>query len=375
MSNVTVRSEESHAGGIEGRVALDLIRYGNCWEDPDILCAALRPRPGTRILSIASAGDNTLALLAAGAEVVAADLSMAQLSCLELRCAAFRRLEHAEVLAFLGIRPADDRWSTYFRLQGDLSQPCQNFWRERPRVIANGIIHAGKFEAYFALFRTRILPLIHSRRTIARLLQAKDAESRRRFYDGTWNNRRWNWLFRLFFGRLVMGRLGRDPEFFRYVEGSVSDRVLQRAEYALTVLPTHENPFLDYIVTGNYERQLPCYLQPERFDAIRNGLDRLTLFHGPIEEAGRIHRQSGFDGFNLSDIFEYLDPATSHEIYAQLAALAKPGARLAYWNAFVPRCCPPELTHRVTPLTGLAERLFAQDRAFFYSSFWVDEVA
>ena len=51
------------------------------------------------MLSIASAGDNCLALLAEGAEVVAADLSAAQLACLELRCAAFRRLDYDDVQA------------------------------------------------------------------------------------------------------------------------------------------------------------------------------------------------------------------------------------------------------------------------------------
>src|SRR6185295_16625858 len=99
-----------------------------------------------------------------------------------------------------------------------------------------------------------------------------------------------------------------DPEFFRYVEGSVSDRILQRAKYALTVLPTHDNPFLDYIVHGNFSGTLPLYLRPEKFDAIRSGLDRLTLVHGSIEEAGRNHGGGEFDAFNLSDIFEYLDP-------------------------------------------------------------------
>ena len=88
----------------------------------------------------------------------------------------------------------------------------------------------------------------------------------------------------------------------------MSDRVLQRTKYALTVLPTHDNPFLEYILTGTYKRSLPRYLQPNRFEAVRNGLDRLTLFHGSIEDAGRNHAGSGFDGFNLSDIFEYFIP-------------------------------------------------------------------
>ena len=371
---VTVPSQTFEGGRIEERTSFDLIRYGNCWEDADVLCEALRPHPGARILSIASAGDNTLALLAEGAEVVAADLSFAQLACVELRCAAFRRLEYEELLVFLGVGPADDRLSTYTRLENDLSPQAQSFWKNQQRQLAEGVIHAGKFEAYFKLFRTRVLPLIHSRRTIDRLLEDKKADARKSFYDKNWNNLRWRLLFRVFFSRFVMGRLGRDPEFFRYVKGSVSDRILERTKYALTVLPTHENPFLDYILTGNFSRRLPRYLRPDRFEAVRDGLDRRTLFHGSIEKGGCAHEKSGFDGFNLSDIFEYLDPMTCRELYSELLAVARPGSRLAYWNTFVPRRCPPELADCVTPLTELSERLFARDLAFFYCNFWVDEV-
>ena len=66
---------------IEDRAAFEQVRYANCWEDADVLCEALQPAEGKRILSIASAGDNALALLAQGATVVAADISLAQLAC------------------------------------------------------------------------------------------------------------------------------------------------------------------------------------------------------------------------------------------------------------------------------------------------------
>ena len=75
------------------KVDLSFVRYAQCWEDADILLAALDLRPGARCLSIASAGDNTLALLTcAPSRVVALDLSAPQLACLELRVSAFRRL-------------------------------------------------------------------------------------------------------------------------------------------------------------------------------------------------------------------------------------------------------------------------------------------
>ena len=89
-------------------------------------------------------------------------------------------------------------------------------------------------------------------------------------------------LFRVFFSRFVMGRLGRDPEFFRYVEGSVSDRILSRTRHALTVLPTHANPFLAYILTGNYGDALPRYLRPEYLCADprqSRTADALSRFH------------------------------------------------------------------------------------------------
>ena len=81
------------------------IRYAQVWEDADILLAALSIQPTDTVVSIASAGDNALALLGAGAaRVVALDLNPAQLACLELRVAAYRTLSHAELLCLMGSR-------------------------------------------------------------------------------------------------------------------------------------------------------------------------------------------------------------------------------------------------------------------------------
>lgn len=352
----------------------DFVRYANCWEDATLLTEALAPSPGKRILSIASGGDNALALAAAGATVVAADLNPAQLACCELKIAAIRRLEHADLLAFLGLRPSDGRVTIYAReLRAALPPRAAAFWDARPAAVAGGIIHAGKFERYFRLFRRLVLPFAHTRREIDQLLSPKPIDDRRRFYADIWDNRRWRLIFRLFFCRRVMGWLGRDPAFFRYVEGSVAERILARARYALTELPTHDNPYLEYILTGNFGRALPPYLEPARFGALRAGTERLTLHEGTVQDAAAAHAGEGFDGFNLSDIFEYLDPAACSEIFARLCAHARPGARWAYWNMLAPRSHPPETNDRLRSLPDLASRLFRQDRAFFYQAFVVEE--
>lgn len=358
--------------GIEQRVSLDLIRYASCWEDAEILCAALAPRAGARILSIASGGDNSLALAADGAAVVAVDLSAAQLALVELKVAAIRALEHGPLLRFLGALPGRGRLAVYRGLEPALSERARAFWRARPAAIARGVLLAGKFERFLGVFRRLVLPLIHSGVTIRAVLARRERAARERFYHGRWHNMRWEVLFRLFCGRWLVGRLGRDPEFFRHAGGdSLAGHMMGRVRHALVELSTHDNPFLTHVLRGWFDGALPRYLQPERFGAVRAGLDRLTLHLGPLEQAAAQH--GPFDGFNLSDVFEYLPPEGGEALYGQLLEQARPGARLAYWNMLAPRSFADRF-ERARHLEALSAELFARDKAFFYRAFLVDEV-
>lgn len=356
------------------RADFEQIRYANCWEDADVLCAALKPEPGKQILSIASAGDNVLALLAEGAKVVAADISAAQLACLELRCAAFAQFEYTDVLRFLGVRPADDRIEMYRELVPDLSPAARQFWNTHLEHVQQGIIFTGKLERYFHTFRTWIVPLIHRSKTVAKLLEKKSPQARVDFYDQHWNTWRWRLLFRIFFSRKLLGKHGRDAEFFRFSQGSVAEQLLARTTHGLTTLPTDKNPYLEFIFRGNFEQSLPRYLRPEKFTAIRAGLGRLTLHHGPIEYAAQRTGNCEFDGFNLSDIFEYLAPATCLDVFNTLLASAKSGSRLVYWNLLTPRSCPAEVIRRVDQHSELANRLQQSDCCFFYDRLVIEEV-
>lgn len=360
---------------IEDRTSFDFVRYANCWEDADLLCEALEVGPGDRVLSVGSAGDNALALLAEGAEVVAADVSPAQIACIELRKAAFRRLDYDDVLAFLGVRPSLSRLRTYrTALCGDLSESSRRYWNERPGMIRDGIVHRGKFERYFELFREHALPLVHTRGTVYELLREKSLERRRQFYREQWDTWRWRLMFRVFFSQFVLGRLGRDPEFFRYVDGPVSEEILDRTEYALTEVPTHTNPYVEYILTGTFSQNVPPYLERDRFEAARQRLEDLTVVHAPVEAVAAESPPGHFDGFNLSDIFEYVSEKKSAAIIDALLGAASSGARLAYWNMLVPRRGRELRPERLEARSDISEPLFAEDRAFFYGDFVVEEV-
>jgi S-adenosylmethionine-diacylglycerol 3-amino-3-carboxypropyl transferase len=351
------------------------IRYAQCWEDADILLAGLAIRPGDTCLAIASAGDNVLAMLAAGAgRVIALDLNPAQLACLELRVAAYRQLSHPELLELLGSRASRRRDELYRRCRPLLSSPCRAFWDAQPAEVAAGIGGTGKFERYFALFRQRIMPLVHSRATIERLLTGGDAAERERFYRQEWDTWRWRLLFRVFFSRFVMGRLGRDPSFFRYVQGSVAERILARTRHALTVLDPAANPYLQWILTGQHTTALPYALRPENFETIRANLDRLEWRCQPLEAFLDQAGEAAIDRYNLSDIFEYMSEANHHSLLERLIRAGRTGGRLAYWNMLAPRRRPSYMAHRLCSLDEEAGRLFRQDKAFFYSAFVLEEI-
>ena len=108
------------------------IRYAQCWEDADVLLEALDIRPGDICFSIASGGDNTLAMLAKDPErVVAVDLNPSQLACLELRVAGFRRLDHGALLELIGSRSGDRRQELYRECRPLLSTSAAHFWDQQ----------------------------------------------------------------------------------------------------------------------------------------------------------------------------------------------------------------------------------------------------
>ena len=208
------------------------------------------------------------------------------------------------------------------------------------------------------------------------LFRPKSAEERREFFENRWCNLRWKAFAGLFFSRPVLGRLGRDPAFFAYVEESFGAHLQRRIRHALCELPPEENPYLHWILTGTHGEALPLALRPESFDVIRRNLPRLHWRLASIEEY--VHEATGqglrFQRFNLSNIFEYMSEANFHAALALLVKGSVSGARLFYWNMLVPRSSPTSLQDRLSPLQEEAAALHAKDKAFFYSRVVLEEV-
>lgn len=351
------------------------LSYAQCWEDPRLLRKALHIQPTTRVLSIASGGCNSLDLALAGAqEVVAVDLSQPQLAVTELKLAA-TDLDYPDFLVLLGLAEGE-AWPLYQSLRPQLSTAARDFLDGAATRFESGLLSSGRFEQYLSRFRTQALPLVHSKKTIGQLLEKKSLVDQRTFFDEHWNTWRWRGLFRLFFSRFFMARMGRSKAHFAQVQGKVADRLLDRTEQVLTALPTSENPYLQWILTGRFQ-DLNCshlYLSETGHAQLKQLRERVRLVHGSLDTVLGSAESERFDAFNLSNIGEYLSLQEFESLYKLLLKGANPGAHLAYWNLFVPRTRPQSLAEQVHRMERQSQALLQEDRAFFYSAFQVEQV-
>jgi S-adenosylmethionine-diacylglycerol 3-amino-3-carboxypropyl transferase len=354
--------------------------YAQCWEDPDVARAALRIRPGDTVLAIAAAGDNVLALLRDDpARIVAVDVNPAQTALLRLKMAAIACLgEPGRVAAFLGASPAMDRVATYRReIRPALPDDARGYWDAHLAAIERGVIHAGRFERYLALFRRVVLPLVPGRRAVREMLAAATLDEQRRVYETSWDSWRWRLLFRVFFSRGVLRRLGRDPAFFEHCEvGDVGAHYLARAEHALVDIPIRTNPWAAYMLAGGFgpEERLPDYLRPGPQACIRERLDRVDVRTVSLDEALRSLPRASVNACYLSDVFELSTPDEHAATLAEVARVGRPGARICYWNNLVPRRRPASLAGRLATDEREADRLHRLDRAFLYSRLVIETV-
>jgi S-adenosylmethionine-diacylglycerol 3-amino-3-carboxypropyl transferase len=355
------------------KVAFNFIRYANCWEDADILLQGLAPAADSKILSIGSAGDNSFSMLVSNPKlVVAVDVNKIQLHLIELKKVCIQYLSYEELLAFLGFRPSDKREITFNQIKGYLSDEVRTYWEGNMNQLKVGIISQGKFENYFQLFSGKILPWIHSRKTIKKLFENKTAEEQKQFYDQQWNTWRWRLLFKIFFSKYIMGKYGRDPQFLKEVKVPVGEHIFQKAGRHLESIGAQHNFMLRYNLTGSFDDLLPHYLQPQNYKIIKANLDKLQILEGYAEDA--INKFGNFNYMNLSNIFEYMDTELFAKTAKQLIDATEPGGRLAYWNLMVPRRISKTFPQQADYLKGTSLKLSAVDKGFFYNQFIVDQV-
>ncbi|KAF9362706.1 hypothetical protein BGX34_005643 [Mortierella sp. NVP85] len=375
----------SKSATVEASVDFSKIRYSQVWEDTRLLRQGLRLQPQSRVLSIASAGDNAFALLLDDPrEVVAIDFSPAQLALCALKIAAYKTLNYDDFTQLLGFEfdgrdiGPEGRVALYEeKVRPALTtEEYRSYWDENLDLIRNKIIHIGRLEKFFGIYRKYVLPLSHFKSTTRTLLDGQDLASQSKFFDSIWNTWIWRAGTRTFFGQMSLGHLGRDPKFFEHVRLDVGAFLLGKISNGVRNIPISDNYYAEYVFTGQQsgKNALPDYLVRDNYDIIRSRIDRVQLIRADVLKYLESEESGYFDGYNLSDIFEWM----GEDLYKTfLTAIHKKGtkdARICYWNLFVPRERPEELKHLIRSEIELSDAATAKDRTYFYRRFVIETI-
>ena len=329
------------------------------------------------LFSVVSGGDKVLSLLAESPKkIIALDMNLTQIFLLELKMAGIRGLVHGDYLELLGVRPSNRILLLYRRIREHLSPAAVEYWDENPDTLTRGVLTQGRFEKYFSLFRT-FLRVIEGNRRLRTFFTFDRLEDQKAFYFREWNSVAWKMFFKVFFSRHVMGSLGLDKEFFKYVEEKdFSRNFYMKAQHAFVDLPLRANYFMAHILLGGYldEQQVPPYLKEENFALLKKNLDRIEIQQGEAEQFFATLPDDSIHKFDFTNIFEWIDETTFERMLWETVRVAAPGAVLTYRNTLVPRSHPPSLDSVIESDKELAARLHFEDRSFFYSNFIVERV-
>lgn len=340
----------------------------------------LSPGPDDVIAGICSAGDNVFDHLTGDVKhVYAVDINPVQITVARLKAEAIRTLSHTELAAFLGYTEAsNDRIATYrSRVRPQLPEEEQTFWDHHLQWIENGVIHFGKFEGYFHHFQKYVLSLMHSRKTRHHLFREMSKAEREEFYRKKWDNQRWRLLFRIFFSKPVMARLGRSPAHFAHVEnGDITKQFRMRARHAMVELDPSSNPFLQYMILGRFrgEKAWPEFLKKHNLKVIRERLDRLTFIHDSLDGFLNTMSDASISAWNLSDMFEYLDENAFADLTRLILRKSAPEARYSYWNLLVRRRMSDVAGDQLHYFKDISHQLWLKDRAFVYGDYICEQL-
>ena len=353
----------------------DKLFFAQVREDPMLEIDALDVHAGGTYIVVGSGGCTALSLLARGAgRVIAVDMNATQNHVTELKAAAVAALDIVDSCAFLGGVHIDGktrvRW--YGTLRPSLSPQALRYWDDHVDQVADGVINAGVSERFIKLLARVVTTVIHPRNRVERFLSCTTLEEQVELYDKEWNNARWQMLFKAMLNRWTLKRTY-DPGFFSHVENaSFSSHFHDVFERTVTRNLISENYFLHHMLKGVYPSSsaLPPYLDPGSSNQIsERGVDGLELVDGVFQDYLWQCDDSSVDGMVLSNICEWMSPGEVKLLFASVARVARPGARVCFRNFVGHTDVPEDCADRIVEDRAAGARAIQHDRSCVQSRF------
>jgi S-adenosylmethionine-diacylglycerol 3-amino-3-carboxypropyl transferase len=354
----------------EGQVQLSKLIFTHNWEDPAIDERALTLKEGDVVFTITSGGCNTLGFLRFNpASIYCLDINAAQNHLMELKKAAFIKLDYLTMAGFIGLNKITNRYSIYTSLQNTLSPEALQFWKSNNRILKNGIIMNGRYER-FVKIAGALIRILQGRKKVNDLFEIQTIEDQKKFFDERWNNKRWHWIFNVMFNKKRLAKKGLVSDYFHFDDGSssFSESFYKRASHMMKNIPVKTNYFIALYYLGHYlnEKAIPEYLKPENFGVIKQNINKVIPISADCKYWLEQQPDNKFDAFALSNICELMDDNDTLKLFTEVIRTAKPGAKIIFRNLMIPREVPENLRNIIIKNEPLSIELQQADRSFVY---------
>lgn len=317
------------------------------------------------IVCLTGSGTRPLDMLLTGADkIYAIDINPMQNALLELKIAAFKTLNYAELLAYLGLGNCSDRMVLHARVEGQLTPELRNYWQQYIKLIRAGIWYAGLWEKVLRM-GARGVRLIRGRAVNA-LFAAATLEEQQDIWQRRFDDRIWRASIRILGRRWVWTRIIGEPGGgFLPPPGEVEARLAGAFSDAAGLFFFRDSDFASLILRGHHvvSEALPLHLQHQNFENIRDSLSRIQIVDGGLTDLSRLGI-SGVDGFSLSDFGSYCDQAAYTACWQGVLDAAAPKAR------FCERVFMNPLPHPFPQIhvnERVSKQLTRNDRAIIYN--------
>lgn len=353
------------------------LRYSQVWEDYKLLFDGLDLEPADHVVSIGSAGDNALALLARGvASVSSVDLNPAQTALCELKKVAISKVDYAEFVDLLGAGNTERGLRVYQTIKSELSERSLAYWESHQDILQRGILHSGRLELFWNKMREDVFETFVSEDSLYKFIASRDLSEQRINFERFFSGEAFCTAFKEFTDKKNVAKHGRDIAQYKYVDAhDIGGFFFRRFRHVCTEVPIADNFYLHYLFFGRYESlsQGPFYLRPQIYETLVQRIDRFEV----VEESLDVFVARGekpYSKMNLSDLFEYLSIEETDHFLAVLSENMVRGGRIAFWNHLNERGPGSTCKLKLDEHRSLGQELFTRDRTFFYSDFRVLEV-
>ena len=366
--------------------------YPQIWEDPEVDMAGMELAEGHSIVTIGSGGCNMLAYLSrAPRSIDVVDLNPHHIALNRLKLAAFQSLPaHADVVRLLANdnAPANARAFDTF-IAPVLDAPTRTYWnrralsgRRRISVFERNIYRTGLLGRFIAA--GHLLARLHGVK-LTEMAEARSLREQRQFFDDRiaplFDKPLIRWLTS---AKSSLFGLGIPPQQYDELaslapDGSIAPVLRQRLEKLACHFPLRDNYFAWQAFMRRYpqphEGNLPTYLKPDYYRAIREHVGRVSVHHETFTERLASKPAASVDRYVLLDAQDWMNDRQLNELWAEITRTAAPGARVIFRTAaeksIIEGRLSPTIRDQWIYLEARSQELNLQDRSAIYGGFHI----